>query len=564
MLLILASLGTPAYAHGGVDDEAPAQTVAVSTGDSINRATESHTFDAVVRFKRGPPNTPATAWLFLADTATSAPVEAATSALALSGPGQVEADFSATQRPGIYTAQVAFPAFGDYAGALTVTTPKTSDLLAVSTFNMDVAPAAATGVSAGLAVAGVAGALALAGAAGVLGIGVGWLIGRRRGAGTAAGVLALGFLGTGTARVWAHGGVDDEGPAAKTTAAAPGGALSLAMESQFLLGLRTQRLLKDAFQDDVEALGRFIARPGDSATLRAPVAGTLVAPSGGFPSPGREVRAGDVLATILETPGSADRASVAQEKAAATTELAEARKALALAERDYAQVPGLLDGISVREQLDRQQSVEVAKVRVASAEAAVAGIGSGVSVTIRAPLSGHLGSATARPGDQVAAGDALFRVIDPAGLWMEARLPERNAIGVIDGASARVESPADPGHMLNATVLDHGQEADPATGTVLVTLAVEAGDSGLRPGMSANAWIGRGAARDALVVPDAAVVDSNGSTLAFVKTGPESFEMRELKLGGRAGDEWEVLAGLSPHERVVTAGTYTLRSLAGR
>jgi multidrug efflux pump subunit AcrA (membrane-fusion protein) len=65
-------------------------------------------------------------------------------------------------------------------------------------------------------------------------------------------------------------------------------------------------------------------------------------------------------------------------------------------------------------------------------------------------------------------------------------------------------------------------------------------------------------------VPDDAVVESNGSTLVFVKTGPERFEVREVSLGARSGKSWEVHAGLRPAERVVVAGTYALKSLAGR
>jgi hypothetical protein len=54
----------------------------------------------------------------------------------------------------------------------------------------------------------------------------------------------------------------------------------------------------------------------------------------------------------------------------------------------------------------------------------------------------------------------------------------------------------------------------------------------------------------------------------FVKVGPESFAMRPVRVGGRAGvgpaAPREVLLGLSAGDRVVTVGTYPLRSLAGR
>lgn len=82
--------------------------------------------------------------------------------------------------------------------------------------------------------------------------------------------------------------------------------------------------------------------------------------------------------------------------------------------------------------------------------------------------------------------------------------------------------------------------------------------------MAATAWIGAGPIREVLTVPDDAVVESGGVTLVFVKVGPERFEAREVRLGARSGHAREVLAGLRPSERVVVAGTYALRSIAGR
>ncbi|MFN7143027.1 MAG: efflux RND transporter periplasmic adaptor subunit, partial [Myxococcota bacterium] len=407
-----------------------------------------------------------------------------------------------------------------------------------------------------------AGVLALVAAAGLVGLVTGVLLGRKRGAAAAAVLLAAG-VALQSRRVSAHGGEDHGAPAGAPVAAA-GGALSLPLDSQFLVGLRTAPLTRDVFQDSVPALGRFVARPGEAATLGAPVDGVLVAPPGGFPAPGREVRAGDTLALLREIPSGADRAALAQEKGEAATRVAEARSALQLAERDAVALDALGDALSERERIERRNAVEVARVTLREAQAALAALEGGVTVPIRAPVDGRLGPVTARPGDQVDAGTPLFRVVDAAGLWMEAQVPERLALGLVAGAPATVTPSAAPDRALTATVLDAGQEADPATGSVTVTLAVEAGDLGLRPGMGATARIGRGPARDALVAPVSAVVDSNGVHLAFVKTGPERFEAREVRLGGRAAGAWEILGGLAPGERVVTDGTYTLRSLAGR
>jgi cobalt-zinc-cadmium efflux system membrane fusion protein len=586
LLLVGLALG-----HGGEEHGAPPVVVAA---DSTRVSASSADLDAVLRVPDGPPGVARDVSLLLADHRTSAPIDGATATLTLSGPGSVRATLGSAGAPGVYHGDTTFPGDGTYAGSMIVQLPpdagEASDLsdgsagpvgggaeadgggvaggprppapgatrlLAVSGLVVGATPESAAVAAGGLPVVTIAAGFGLVGLVGVV---FGFLLGRR--AGTAASLLLAGVLGLATREVEAHGGEDHGGGGA---APPPTGAgLNLLLERQFLVGLRTHVTTRDRFQERVPGHGRFVARPGQAASVGAPVDGTLLAPPGGFPTPGQAVRAGDVLALVREVPIGADRAMLAQERGDAATRVAEARRALALAERDMAGIEALGNALSERERLERRSAVEVAEVALREAERALASLAEGVTVPVRAPVAGRLGAVAARPGDQVAAGELLFRVSDPTGLWMEAAVSERLALGLLPGAPATVSAAAAPGRFLSATVLDAGQEADPATGSVTVTLAVDDAGLGLLPGMGATAWIGRGAARDALVAPAAAILDADGIALAFVKTGPESFEARELRIGARAGPEVEVLAGLAPGDRIVTEGVYALRSLAGR
>jgi len=504
--------------------------------------------------------------LLVADYVSSAPVADAAATVTLAGPASVPLTFTPGASPGTYAASAVFPIAGDYAGALIVNTPERSGILALTGLRVpeELAASATLGTGSGTATL----ASVLGGAALLLAmVGVGHALGRRRG-----GVVA-GLLGAFTVRaVWAHGGEDHggaAGPAALGTAAAgpQSATLNLPMESQFLIGLRTAQVVEGPFQARTPMLAHFVSRPGESATLRAPVSGELVAPTAGFPAAGSAVRLGQVLGVLRTPVGSPDRVAVADARLQATTAVAEARRALALAERDAAQIPNLLGGISERDRLDREQSAEVARSALTAAQAALSAIGTEDGVAVRAPVSGRLGATQVRPGDHVQAGDALFRVLNADGVWLEAQVPERAyAAGTrtLAGASARVTALAVSNAQFDAVVLDAGQEVDPATGSFTVTLAVESAGAGLLPGMSGTAWLGAGDARQAVLLPDSAVVESAGIYLGFVKVGPEAFETRTLKLGARSDRVWEVLDGVRAGERVVTDGTYALRSLAGR
>jgi hypothetical protein len=60
-------------------------------------------------------------------------------------------------------------------------------------------------------------------------------------------------------------------------------------------------------------------------------------------------------------------------------------------------------------------------------------------------------------------------------------------------------------------------------------------------------------------------LDDNGTSVAYVQTGGETFVRRVLTLGARDGTRTQVLAGLSLGDMVVTAGAYQVRlaSLSG-
>jgi RND family efflux transporter MFP subunit len=294
------------------------------------------------------------------------------------------------------------------------------------------------------------------------------------------------------------------------------------------------------------------------------MSGEFSAPNGGFPKPGDAVRAGQVLGVVRAVAGSGDRIALAAARQAAAGDLAEAIANLALAERDLEQSSTLGEAISQRERESRAGAAEVARVALREAQRALDATGDGLSVAVRAPVDGRLGAMLGRPGNTVAAGDGLFRVVDAAGMWIEARVPEALAPEISPGSEAVVITTALPSTPLSALVVDAGQEANPSTGSVLVTLALTAQVPGLLPGMSVSAWLPQGPARKATVVPDAAVLDSGGRSIAFVKVAPEEFVLRELRLGKRSGELWAVEEGLAAGERVVVAGNYALRSLAGR
>lgn len=543
-----------ALAHGGEDHSAPPPPLASPSDSGL--VTWSTEFEAVVRLPYAAPGEVTHGTALVADWRTSAPVEAGSIAIGWSGPAPVQVDVPAPSQPGVFAFDATFPTHGSYAGGLTVLTETRADMLGLPAYAYE-QPHDHEGDASGWGGGWLAGAL-------VVGIGGGVLLGLIFGFGFGrvsrkiAPVLALGALFVGADRVLAHGGEDHGAPAAPV---ATGGGIHLPMESQFLLGVRTDVVREQPFADTVRVLGRTVLRPGGGAEITAPVAGTVTLADG--ITPGMRVEAGQVLGTVRESLSGPERADVVVGQSGARADLARARKELALAERDAERAQQVEGVLSERERMERAKAVEVAREVVRQAEIAVGGTGS-QTTTLRAPVAGQLAALDARPGQAVSEGDPLFTIVADGPLWVEAQVPQALAGRIAQGAPAMLAADARPGDLIAAVVLDPGLKADPTSGMLRVTLAIEGSHDWLVPGVTITGFVTVGGERRALVVPDDAIVESSGETLVFVKTAPETFVARPVRLGPLSAGRREVREGVEAGERVVLSGTYALRSMAGR
>ncbi|MDA1261066.1 MAG: efflux RND transporter periplasmic adaptor subunit, partial [Planctomycetota bacterium] len=89
--------------------------------------------------------------------------------------------------------------------------------------------------------------------------------------------------------------------------------------------------------------------------------------------------------------------------------------------------------------------------------------------------------------------------------------------------------------------------------------------TGLRSGAVLSGWVASEAPRMALAVPESALVDEDGLSVAFVQISGEVFERRVVQTGVRDGEWVELRSGVRAGERVVTDGAYVIRliSLSG-
>ena len=166
---------------------------------------------------------------------------------------------------------------------------------------------------------------------------------------------------------------------------------------------------------------------------------------------------------------------------------------------------------------------------------------------IVAPFAGVITSRLARPGRYVSVGDTLFRVTEPAPLFVRVRVPEATGRQLRVGDAATIT--ADAGSDFPARIVHAAPFIDAPSGTRELVVRVTKPTGTLLAGSTVSVRLGKeprrvvSAPREAIAADGYAIVVDNGhSTLRPVTVG------RDVG-GGRI----EILSGLSAGERLARA-----------
>ncbi len=180
------------------------------------------------------------------------------------------------------------------------------------------------------------------------------------------------------------------------------------------------------------------------------------------------------------------------------------------------------------------------------------------AITLVAPRDGVVTARAAVSGGYAAPEMALFTVSDLSKLWVRASV----ATSALDlDALKRADKSAFTSARASYPVTFDIVEPTAAASTRTVTLRflLDNPDGVLRPGQVGEVALA-GVARDELLVPRDAVIDTGKSRYVFVEHEPGVFEPRVVELGGLYGEERAIRTGLSEGEIVVVRGGFILDS----
>lgn len=274
------------------------------------------------------------------------------------------------------------------------------------------------------------------------------------------------------------------------------------------------------------------------ATVRAQVSGAVLAT---HVDQGSRVGAGTLLARIDDRTardqflGARSGVTTAQTAAdIAARELSRAEKlaeAGAIADRDLESAR--------RANVAAQSQLDDARARLTLAQKQVD------DAQVRAPFAGVVSVRSVSAGDVVQPGGALFTVIDPRSMRLEASVPAAQLSAVRIGAPVTFTVTGYPGRTFTGKVSRINPAADPATGQVRIVVSIPNERSSLVAGLFAE---GRAQAEshEAPVVA-ANAVDLRGVRPWVLRLKGGVVEKIEVELGLRdeATEKYEVLKGIA-------------------
>lgn len=192
-----------------------------------------------------------------------------------------------------------------------------------------------------------------------------------------------------------------------------------------------------------------------------------------------------------------------------------------------------------------------AQREIGRAEAELQGIGQlRNSLKLLSPIDGVVTAREAEPGATVVAGQAVLRLVDPARLWVRARIDQARAQGVQVGQAADIVLRSAPGTALPGKVIRIELQSDAVTEERIINVAFDPSPDQLYLGELAEVIIHQSGARNVLTVPRAALSARNSQSGVWqVAEGRARF--KPVRFGAQTDERVEIVSGLSEGERII-------------
>src|SRR5271170_1511463 len=195
---------------------------------------------------------------------------------------------------------------------------------------------------------------------------------------------------------------------------------------------------------------------------------------------------------------------------------------------------------------------------------------------VYSPIDGVAGNSNSQVGDLVGTSTKMTTISQVDPIWAYFNISESQYLANAEAIGAVVRGGSRRGTPTNIEYIQANGETFPAkgkmvlvnreiasqTGTIQIVAAFPNKDGFLRPGGFGRVRIETGVNKDAMLVPQPAVIEVQAQYQIIVLTPENKATIRPIKVGDRVGPNWIVTEGLKPGERVVVEGMQRVQMFA--
>ena len=197
---------------------------------------------------------------------------------------------------------------------------------------------------------------------------------------------------------------------------------------------------------------------------------------------------------------------------------------------------------------------------------------------VNSPIDGIAGVSNSQIGDLVGTGTKMTTVSQVNPIWAYFNISERTFLGaaarvqgIISGQVSRNSLASTSIEFIQANDVPYPQkgrfvyvnrQVGSQTGTIQMAAEFPNPDAALRPGGFGRVRIQSGVNKNALLVPQRAVIEVQSNYMVVVLGSDHKATFRPVKMGARVGPNWIVSEGLQPGEQVVAEGIERIQMVA--
>ncbi|MCM4153523.1 efflux RND transporter periplasmic adaptor subunit [Arenibacter sp. N53] len=186
--------------------------------------------------------------------------------------------------------------------------------------------------------------------------------------------------------------------------------------------------------------------------------------------------------------------------------------------------------------------------------------------TIYSHVSGVVTDINIKVGDHITDGHPIFKAANLNTVWAVFDAYESQISDLKEGQEVKISVNAYPNKEFTAKISFIDPILNMASRTIVIRAVLPNKENLFKPGMFVQGKV-NGITNDGnetIVVPQSAVLWTGERSLVYIKTNPNEpvFEMREITLGNRNGDDFMVVSGLEIGDEIVTNGTFTVDAAA--